>query len=107
MTSEGIAAAQTVLAGPGRRGDAQAVVVLLTDGRPSRSRASEVVLAAEQLKRSGATLFTVGLGPDVDPLLLQLIASNSGHYFFAPGTDELAAVYRNIARKIPCPKVWP
>ncbi len=103
----GIAAAGTVLAGPERRADAQAVVVLLTDGRPSTSRAGEVVVAAERLKRGRAVLFTIGLGPDVDPALLRLIATSPGHYFFAPGTDELAAVYRSIARKIPCPKVWP
>lgn len=103
----GIGVAQAILTGPRRRPDAHPVVVLLTDGRPTRSSLSDVILAGERLKRAGASVFTVGLGPDVDPALLQVIATNPGFYFFAPGTGELSAVYRTIAKKIPCPRTWP
>jgi len=103
----GLALALGVLSGPDRRRDAHPVVILLTDGRPSRSRVADVRLAADRLKRAGVTVFTIGLGPDVDPDLLQLVATTPGAYHFAPGTDDLSRVYRAIARKIPCPKVWP
>lgn len=103
----GLVAAAGILAGPDRRADAAPVVVLLTDGRPSRSSAADVIIAAERLKARGTTLFTVGLGPDVDPALLQVIATNAGHYFFAPGTEDLGRVYGTIATKIPCPRSWP
>ncbi len=103
----GIGMAQAILTGARRRPDAHPVVVLLTDGRPTRSSLSDVILAGERLKRAGVSVFTIGLGPDVDPALLQVIATNPGFYFFAPGTGELSAVYRAIAKKIPCPRTWP
>lgn len=103
----GIGVAQAILTGPRRRPDAHPVVVLLTDGRPTRSSLSDVILAGERLKRAGVSVFTIGLGPDVDPALLQVVATNPGFYFFAPGTGELSAVYRAIAKKIPCPRTWP
>ena len=80
----------------------QRVVVLLTDGRPTTSRATQVVTAAERLKATGATLYTVGLGPDADPDLLLLMATSVGTYYHSPGTSELARIYRDIARQIIC-----
>lgn len=99
----GLILARQVLAGPARRPEAQGVVVLLTDGRPTTSRPAEVLLAADRLKAMGVLVFTIGLGSDVDPVLLQLLASRPNLYFFAPGTDQLTAVYQKIARSIPCP----
>ena len=99
----GLELARQVLAGPARRPEAQGVVVLLTDGRPTTSRPAEVLLAADRLKAMNVIVFTIGLGSDVDPVLLQLLASRPNLYFFAPGTDQLTAVYQKIARAIPCP----
>lgn len=99
----GLNLARQVLSGPSRRPEAQAVVILLTDGRPTSSRPTEVYEAGDRLKALGTILFTVGLGTDVDPVLLQLLASRPNLYFFAPGTEQLTAVYQKIARAIPCP----
>jgi len=102
--ARGVLQASTGPEGPGGRGreGRTAVVVLLTDGRPTRSRASLVVVAAERLKSDGVTLYTVGLGPDTDPDLLLVMASSAATYFHAPGTDELAQVYREIAHRLVC-----
>ena len=91
-----------VLGGVNRRPDARPVIVLATDGRPTSSSVARALVAAERAKRTGAMLFTIGLGPDVDDLLLQLMASTPGHYFAAPDTADLATVYEAIASIIPC-----
>lgn len=98
----GLDAARQIVTGPGRRPEAAGVVILLTDGRPTFSSAGEVIIAAERLKSHGIVLFTIGLGYDVDPELLTLLATRPSYYFFAPGTDELAEVYQQIARQLPC-----
>lgn len=100
----GIKAAGRVLADPGRDMERRGVVIVLTDGRPTVSRASQVILAAERLKSAGITLFTVGLGPDADPNLLSLAATAPTFYFFAPDAEDLERVYRQIAGRLSgCP----
>jgi len=80
--------------------DRPRAVVLLTDGRPTRSRASLVLVAAERLKATGALLFAIGLGSDADPALLRLAATSPGYYFFAPGTEALDAAYAEVAGQL-------
>ena len=60
-------------------------------------------MAAQRLRGYGVTVYTIGLGPDADPNLLRILATSPGYYFFAPGTAELTAVYRQVAAKIPPP----
>ena len=99
----GLDAARAELQGPSRRTTARGVVILMTDGQPTRSTAGRVVAAADAVKRAGATLFTIGLGPDVDPDLLKLLASSTRYFYQAPGAEDLARVYRTVAGAIPCP----
>lgn len=96
----GLDAARDVLLGA--RVGASHVVVLMTDGQPTSTTAGRTITAADRLKRSGVTLFTIGLGADVDPALLELLATTPGHFFEAPGTDDLGVVYRSVAGVIPC-----
>lgn len=97
----GIEAAAEVLEAGGAETDHDRVVVLLTDGRPTVSSASRVILAAEELKATGAVLFTIGLGSDADPDLLRLAASRPSYYFHAPDTADLERVYDQIAARLP------
>lgn len=98
----GLDLARVVLNGPGHREAGRPVIVMLTDGQPTSSTASRVLLAAEDVKREGVTLFAIGLGSDIDALLLELIASTPGHYFAAPDASDLSRVYTAIAEVIPC-----
>ena len=98
----GLDAARSILMGPSRREDAAPVVILLTDGRPTWSSATSVIIAADQVKATGAALFTIGLGPDVDPELLMLLSTVPSYYYFAPTTDQLSEVYAQIAKELPC-----
>jgi Mg-chelatase subunit ChlD len=86
----------------GARPGTSHVVVVMTDGQPTSTTAGRTLTSADRLKRAGAVVFSIGLGSDVDPGLLRLIATTPGHYFEAPGTDDLGVVYRSVAGEIPC-----
>ncbi len=96
----GLEAADAVMSDPGRDRERRGVVVLLTDGRPTVSRASLMILAAERLKTKGFTLFAIGLGPDADPELLSLAATAPPYYLFAPDAEDLERLYRRIAGQL-------
>jgi len=98
----GLELAEAVLLGPGGRPGVRPVLILMTDGQPTRSGVSRTVLLAERLKSAGVTLFAIGLGADVDGSLLALLATTPGHYFEAPNAEDLSAVYRSIAETLPC-----
>jgi Mg-chelatase subunit ChlD len=96
---DGLIAAQAAL--EETRTGARPVVILLTDGRHAGT-ADEVLVAATQLKRSGATLITIGLGQDVDHDLLRSAASSSGLYYPAPDANDLSSIYAEISALLPC-----
>ncbi len=84
--------------GSAARRDVPHVVVMMTDGRPTTP--TGVLEKADELKRAGVTLFTIGFGTTIDPQLLRDMASAQDLYFDAPSEAELADVYREIARRI-------
>lgn len=92
--------------GPTRPGNNRAII-LLTDGRPDPGTEDAVLRAADEL-RSAAVIFTIGLGADIDAVLLRRVASRPDMYFEAPATDDLEAIYRQIAGSLPCPggEIW-
>lgn len=89
------------LLGPRRSASNRAAVVLLSDGAHSGPTGT-VIRAAAEIELIGATLYSVGLGDDVDRELLELI-STPRRFYFAPDPAELTRIYREIARTIPCP----
>ena len=95
--------AAQVLAG-GRRGEGIArVMILLTDGKSTPQPASEAVERAEQAGEDGITIFTIGLGDDLDLWALEQMASRSSYFYRAPDAEDLNAIYEEIAIEIPCP----
>lgn len=101
----GLQAAAGVLASPGRRADAVPAVILLTDGQPTRSSADAARAAAAALRSQGVWLYTIGLGLDVNPILLRDMAGAEGRALLAPRAEDLAALYARLAREIPCPSL--
>jgi Mg-chelatase subunit ChlD len=88
--------------GTGRGAD-QEVIVLLTDGRPDGGTEGSAQEAAAWARSAGITIYTVGLGADVDPDLLRQLASRPEFYLEAPSADALEAIYAELARALPCP----
>ncbi|MCE7938165.1 MAG: VWA domain-containing protein, partial [Chloroflexi bacterium CFX6] len=58
--------------------------------------------AAERARAAGVTVFTIGLGADVDGDLLAGLAGDPSRYAYAPDAAALGAIYRRVAEGIPC-----
>lgn len=86
--------------GPGHRPEAKPIIVLLTDGVPFNNTRMLTVDVADRLRDAGITVYSIGLGHDVDPALLKLVARRPELYFFAPSASDLADVFTRIARRI-------
>lgn len=84
--------------------DVEKVLVLLTDGVANYplDPGGEVFAeqAADRAKTAGITLYTIGLGDAVNETFLRTIASSPEHYFGAMRTDQLAAIYEEIAASV-------
>jgi Mg-chelatase subunit ChlD len=96
----GLAAARALLAGPSHHAGSRPVAVLLTDGRSDDDAAALGQAAA--LRAAGATVYTIGLGTDADGAFLALLAGDARRYFASPDGQDLAAIYRDIARRTGC-----
>jgi len=99
----GLKAATLELTGPARRRGNRAAILLLTDGQPTRSTEAEVLAEAEAAAESDISVFTVGLGADVNHGLLRRAAGSERRYVPAPDAEALAEIYGRLAHVIPCP----
>ena len=93
--ADAITMAQAELASPRHRAASQPVIVLMSDGLPNRG--GDPAAAATAAKAAGSRVFTIGLGPDVDPNLMRTMASAPTDAFLAPSSADLAAIYERIA----------
>lgn len=74
-------------------------IVLMSDGLHNTPPHPDTVLP--DIRDKNIRVFTIGLGTDADASLLSHIAHDSGggggKYYFAPSSEELGAIYNNIA----------
>lgn len=89
-------------AGAGAGTGATPVVVLLTDGRTDGGSEAALEAAAARARSGGVTVFTIGLGADVDGATLRRVATDPSRYSAAPDTEGLRSIYARIAGAIPC-----
>ncbi|HQT45241.1 MAG TPA: VWA domain-containing protein, partial [Candidatus Micrarchaeota archaeon] len=79
----------------GRQGSVK-VAVLLTDGQ---SNSGDSVNGAVYARDNNVTVYTIGLGNDVDPVELTNIALLTyGKYYFAPDAATLNYIYTHIGQ---------
>jgi hypothetical protein len=78
-------------------------IILVTDGRQVGDP-QDVIDVADRIKAENIALVTIGLGGDVDSVLLRQIASAPQYYYEAPNAEDLLRIYREVARYIPCPE---
>ncbi len=76
------------------------IIVLMTDGVPFNNTRMTTVAAGDRARYAGITMYTIGLGDDVDPNLLRLVATAPVLYRFAPDAGSLRGIYEAIARQI-------
>ncbi len=72
-------------------------------GMPTNSTAKNYAISkATSAKNSNIRIYTISLGSETDPSLMQQIASiTSGKYYYAPTAADLYAVYEDIVKRIP------
>jgi hypothetical protein len=78
-------------------------MIVLTDGRANPVPVDVAVAEATRTKDAGVTLFTIGLGADLDFAALTAMASRPAFFYSAPDGEALAEIHRGIAVAIPCP----
>lgn len=86
------------------RPNALPVIVLLTDGRPNLPVVPEAdtaaLAAAERARARRAYVVTIGLGRQIDSLLLEAIASQREDFYYAPSVVDLDRIYDTILRVV-------
>ena len=98
----GLRAALDELTGARARAEATPVVVLLTDGLPAPGTEAAVHAEAGRARALRVTVFAIGLGGDVDAVLLSAVATDPTRYYDSPDAAGLLDIYRRIAGVIPC-----
>jgi hypothetical protein len=90
------------LLGPRHRAGHERIVILLTDGVPAGTTEAGVLAEAAATQAAGITIYTIGLGADVDAAFLQAVSSSPDLFYEAPAADDLANIYAQIAHAIQC-----
>ena len=83
-------------------------MVLLTDGVPNLPIKTGVqnypetyaLEAANLARQDGISIYTIGLGKDINTNLLRTLATTTTEAYFAPSADDLNSIYNQIAIKI-------
>ncbi|TSC77038.1 MAG: von Willebrand factor type A [Parcubacteria group bacterium Gr01-1014_31] len=108
---DAIKTANTELTSVRMRPAAAHVEILLTDGKANKpfgpgygEYAADVTYAinrAQDAANASTTIFTIGLGSNVNSTMLQQIATmTGGQYYFSPSSGDLAAIYNTIAGQL-------
>ena len=74
--------------------------MLLTDGLPTaggeEQATEDAVAAAQAFIDSGADLYVIGLGENVDGEFVRAIASSQNNAYLAPSRNDLQSIYTSI-----------
>jgi len=102
-TGDALYRAKDVLTSAAHTASARTVTVLLTDGLPTAPSENPEIYAEEAataLKDEGVSLFTIGLGGNVNEDFLIRIASSKSHYFKAVSAVTIDQIYRSVTSAI-------
>jgi len=97
-----LAAALDELTGPRAGPGHLPVIVLMTDGHPTRTTPEAVLDQARRARAAGILVFAIGVGSDLDAQLLHAVAGDASRYHGADDAEALRDIYQRIATTIPC-----
>jgi uncharacterized repeat protein (TIGR01451 family) len=108
---DAIDTANKELISAGTNADSAKIEIILTDGRankPTGNGFSEnpadvalVVSKSLEAANKGITIFTIGLGGDVNSNMLRNVAENTkGKYYFSPSAKDLNDIFNQIAFEV-------
>jgi PKD repeat protein len=98
----GLAVSRNELTSLRHRPENSRAIVFLTDGRPNGTTEEEVLNQAALTKAAGITIYTIGLGDDVNDVLLQQMASSPDRFYYSPTTEQLTGIYERIVGVVRC-----
>jgi len=101
MIDRGLQVAWDELRSGRRRAGSTPTIVLLTDGRHNDDLGGVEILG-NLICEARVRLYTIGLGDDVDAKFLSDLACEPAMSYLAPGPEDLARIYTEIAGSIPC-----
>lgn len=103
-TAAALQAAAAELGSPRHSQNARRALVLLTDGLPTAEGDTDAVsqaqLAASELALSGADVYVIGLGEQVDQTFVRSIASQPTNAYLAPSRSDLERIYAEITASL-------
>lgn len=88
------------------RTDVKQVIIILSDGNPSKQSVDKSILQDYVLQKAGEAkaddiiIYTIGYGDDVNATLLQDIASDPSNYYFAPTSEGIKDAYVKLDESI-------
>lgn len=85
----------------GQRGR-ERVMAVLTDGHVNPVPDDTVIEIAEAAKADGVKIYTIGLGNNVDGMILERVASGAHRFYHSPDGNDLREIYADIASSMPC-----
>jgi len=106
--ADAIAKARLELTSVRHKNNSQKIMITLTDGianRPEKKgdatfAESSAILESQMSKDAGISMYTIGLGKDINANFLSVVASSSEEFYLAPTTETLTGIYSQIATKI-------
>ena len=102
-TGDALVQSLTELSSTRHNPDARKIVVLLTYGlatAPKKEPEAYAKEKAELLKTAGVTLYTIGLGKEVNMDFLRTLSSGDKFSYSAPTTATLGSIYKTITDSI-------
>lgn len=104
-TADAFARAAVELSSGRGSADSRRAFVLLTDGLPTAADGEadpEIAAraAAQDLSDSGADVYVIGLGSDVNQNFLQSLASDQSRAYLAPSRSNLSQIYTEITASL-------
>ncbi|WAQ98088.1 CO6A6-like protein, partial [Mya arenaria] len=100
MTNEGMSRAldEILRTHDGARVDANKVMIVITDGRSTEPE--RTTREAQLVHRRGIDTFAIGIGPNIDGLELDVIASDHAHSFRVKSFNDLEAIHQSVVDSI-------
>ena len=80
-----------------KKGNANPVMVIATDGQPTDASKEEIIEYATPIKQDGTLIITIGIGSGVNKEFLKMLASTPKDYLFAKASFELKKLYKKVS----------
>lgn len=76
-------------------------VIVFTDGKSNEDHTYNINSLIEYAKDQGISIYTIGLGDNVDVSVLTNMATETGGtYYYAPTAQDMTSIYNDIAKNI-------